>query len=76
MTYKIVEGTIKSGKKLVPVFQVRDERGLVFCNESTRALALAHIEHLKEADERHKQAEEDERRRDRLSYQRDVRNDL
>ena len=57
--YTVKQGpAIRRGNKpAVPVFQVRDEMGRVFCNEATRKAAEDHIARLEEADKRNDDAE-------------------
>lgn len=57
MGYSIREGKIKSGRKFVPVFEVRDETGATRANESSQALAEAHIKELEAANERNAKAD-------------------
>lgn len=50
MTYTIKRKTI--GRRRVPCFSIVNERNQVFANESTEALAKAHIPRLEAADKR------------------------
>lgn len=56
MTYSIKRGSIRAGRKDVPVFIVVDERGMQYAHEDTQQKAEAHIELLKVADARNAEA--------------------
>lgn len=65
MIYTIKDGKpIKTGRKLVRVFEVRDETGAVRANCSTEDEARQHMKVLEEADKRNSEAEEASEKKD------------